>query len=248
VSGRIGLVTRLWAGSGALAVVLFACGLLFGDLLGSSNYPPLNASYSRLRTYFLTNGSEVRALAFFHLLAALALACFAAFLHDWLRGTELPGPRPATVMVAPPGPATVAPPGRRVATVALVGGALAAAFLLLSALIYRALAEPEIVRDPALAHALVVISYLAGGPAISVPLTLPIGAGTAVALRGSQLPRWTAWLGVPAALTSLISAVTLLGPMNNTSATYSVLLLAAVLGLVWIFATSLLLVARSSHH
>ncbi len=238
MSGRIGLIARLWAGTGALAVVLFACGLLFGDLLGSSNYPPLNASYSRLRTYFLTNGSEVRALAFFHLLAALALVCFAAFLHDWLRGTELPGPRPATV----------APPGSRPATVALVGGALAAAFLLLSALIYRALAEPEIVRDPALAHALVVISYLAGGPAISVPLTLPIGAATAVALRGSPLPRWTAWLGVPAALTSLISAVTLLGPMNNTSATYSVLLLAAVLGLVWIFATSLLLAARSSHH
>jgi hypothetical protein len=155
------LITRLWAGSGALAVLLFGCGLVFGDLLGSSNYPPLNASYQRLREYFLGNGSEVRALAFFHVLAALALLCFAAFLHDWLRRVEQAG--------------------GRLATLALVGGAIAAAFLLLSALIYRTLAEPEIARDPALARALVIITYLAGGPAIAVPLTLPIAAGTTVA-------------------------------------------------------------------
>ncbi len=224
---RAGWITRLWAGSGAVAVVPFGFGLLFGDLLSSSNYPPLNAAYPRLRTYFLSNGSEVRVLAFFHLLAALALLCFGGFLYDWLRGAELPGPR--------------------LATLALVGGTTAAAFLLLSALTYRVLAEPEVARDPALARALVVVSCLAGGPAIAVPLTLPIGAGTAVALRGSELARWTAWLGIPAALISLISATTLLGPMNNTSATYGILLLAAVLGLVWIFATSLLLAARPSH-
>jgi hypothetical protein len=187
----------------------------------------LNASDARLRAYFLGNGSEVRALAFFHVLAAFALLCFAAFLHDWLRHAEHPG--------------------ARLATLALVGGAVAAAFLLLSALTYRALAEPEIARAPALARALVIVSYLTGGPAIAVPLTLPIGAGTAVALKGSKLPRWTAWIGIPAALASLASAVTVLGLMNNSSAAYGILLLAAVLGLAWIFIASLLLATRSLH-
>jgi hypothetical protein len=45
-------VQRIWAASGALAVLLFVCGLVFGDLLGSSNYPPLNASYRRVSSYF----------------------------------------------------------------------------------------------------------------------------------------------------------------------------------------------------
>ena len=126
--------------TGALAVVLFGCGLLFGDLLGSSNYPPLNASYARLSSYFLRNGSEVRALGFFHFLSALALLCFAGYLYRWLSdATE----------------------GRAVAALAFAGGATAAAFLLLSALIYRALAEPSVVRSLALVHALIVISYLA---------------------------------------------------------------------------------------
>jgi hypothetical protein len=134
------LVRRLWAGSGALAVALFGCGLVFGDLLGSANYPPLNASARRLSAYFLTNGSEVRALAFFHLLAAVALACFAAYLSRWPRTTQ--------------------PPAGSLSGLALAGGATAGAFLLLSALVYRALAEGDVVRE----HALVVLSYLAGGP------------------------------------------------------------------------------------
>lgn len=218
-------VRRMWAASGALAVVLFGCGLLFGDLLGSSNYPPLNASYLRASSYFLRNGSEVRALGFFHVLSALALVCFAAYLQEWLRGAPLPT-----------GGLAVLP---------LAGGTLAAAFLLLSALIYRALAEPSVAHNPALTHALVVTSYLAGGPGVAVPLVLPIAAGVLAALRYGLLPRWTGWLGVSAAGVSLISAATLLGPMNNSSALYGVLLLAAILSFVWIFGTSVLLAAQA---
>jgi hypothetical protein len=101
--------------------------------------------------------------------------------------------------------------------IALVGGVTAAVFLLLSALIYRALAEPVVVRGgPAVVHALVVLSYLAGGPALATALALPVAAGAAVALRRRPaLPRWTGWLGVAAAVMSLLSAGTLLGPMNN---------------------------------
>jgi hypothetical protein len=208
-----------------VAVILFACGLLFGDLLGSSNYPALNASYAHVSSYFLRNGSEVKALAFFHLLSAVAFVCFAAYLRDWLRRA----------------PEAVA----RWAPLALAGGATAAAFLLSSALIYRTLAEPMVVHDRALTHALVVLSYLTGGAAIAVPLALPVAASALAALRHGMLPRWTGWLGVLAAAVGLICAATVLGPMNNSSALYGILLVGAILLFAWTFATSVLLAARA---
>jgi hypothetical protein len=213
---------RLWAASGALSVVLFGCGLLFGDLLASSNYPPLNASHARLSAYFLHNCGEVRALALFHLLSALALLSFAAYLYTWLGSLErsdcrLPG-------------------------IALAGGATAATFLAASALLYRALAEPAVASDPGVAHALVVLSYLAGGPAVAVALALPIGAVTVIALRSpTKLPRWSGLLGLAATIASLASTLTLLGPMNNSSALYGLLLLAAILEFAWLLLTSLIL-------
>jgi hypothetical protein len=217
--------TALWAGSGVLTVVLFAFGLLFGDLLGTSNFPPLDATAPALRAYFLENGSEVRALSFFHMLSAVALVAFAAYVYGYLRRES------------------GAPAG--LATLALAGGAIAAAFLLLSALCYRTLAEPTVARDGALAHALVVLSYLAGGPAIAVPLVLMVGVVAAAALRERILARWTGWLGVVAAVVGTASVSTLLGPTNNHSATYGILLLGAVLMFAWLVVTSMALVART---
>jgi hypothetical protein len=209
---------RLWAASGALAVVLFGCGLLFGDILGSGNYPALDAPAGEVRRYFLENRAEVHALAFFHALAAVALLCFAAFASSRIRAA---GPRGA------------------VSFAALAGGATAAGFLLLSALLYWTLAEPEVARARGAARALFVLSYLAGGVAITLPLALFVGAVASAALRPGLLPRWSGWLGVAAAAVSLASASVVLGPANNRSALYGVLLLAALLGFAWLFATSL---------
>ena|ERR1700733_13669529 len=118
-------VEAAWAATGALTVVLFGCGLLFGDLLGTTNYPALNASSFQLRQYFTRNVSEVRALSLFHLLAAAALAAFASYLYPTLR-----------------------PEGMRLAALALAGGIIGAAFLALSALCYRVLAERSVAGDP----------------------------------------------------------------------------------------------------
>src|SRR6516165_9016022 len=93
-----GVWQRLWAASGVLTVVLFACGLLFGDVLGTSNFPALDASASRVRAYFLENASEVRALSFFHVLSAMALVVFAAYIYAYLRRAS----------TAPPGLAALA--------------------------------------------------------------------------------------------------------------------------------------------
>ena len=215
---------RLWAASGVLTVMLFACGLLFGDLLGSTSFPALDATPSELRAYFLENASEVRALSFFHALSALSLVAFAAYLYGYLRRESR------------------SPPA--LAAFALTGGAIAAGFLLLSALCYRTLAEPTVARDAPLAHALLVLSYLAGGPAVAVPLVPMVGVVAAAAVREQILARWTGWLGVLTAVCGAASASTLLGPTNNHSATYGILLLGAVLMFVWLLVTSVALVAR----
>jgi hypothetical protein len=215
---------RLWAASGVLTVVLFACGLLFGDVLGTSNFPALDATAAEVRAYFLENASEVRALSFFHVLSAIALVAFAAYIYGYLRRES---DAPAAL-----------------AALALAGGAIAAAFLLLSALCYRTLAEPTVARDAPLAHALVVLSYLAGGPAIAVPLVPMVGIVAAATMRERILARWTGWLGVVAAVCGAACASTLLGPTNNHSATYGILLLGAVLMFAWLVVTSIALVAQ----
>ena len=220
-------VERLWALSGAAAIVLFACGLLFGDLLATTNYPPVNASSAALADYLLANRGDVRALSFFHLLAALAFVCFASCLrvrlsHD---GVGM----------------------RQAGTAALAGGVAAGVFLALSAVCYRVLSEPIVARDPALAHAFLVASYLTGGPAFALQLTLPIAAGVAAARSGLLLPRWSGWLGIAAVVCGLGSAGIMLGPTNNSSAWYGILLLGAVLGFAWLIYASVWLAFGDSH-
>jgi hypothetical protein len=115
----------------------------------------------------------------------------------------------------------------------------------LSALCYRTLAEPTVARDAPLAHALVVLSYLAGGPAIAVPLVPMVAIVAAAALREQILARWIGWLGVVTAVCGAACASTFLGPTNNRSAAYAVLLLGAVLMFAWLVITSIALITRA---
>ncbi len=91
---------------------------------------------------------------------------------------------------------------------------------------------------------MLVASYLAGGPAISVPLALLIGATVPTALNRLLLPRWIGWLGVAAAAVSFASALFMLGPADNHAPSYGLLLLAAVLGFAWLVSASLVLAVR----
>jgi len=91
---------------------------------------------------------------------------------------------------------------------------------------------------------MLVASYLLGGPAISVPLALLIGAAIPTALNRRLLPRWIGWLGIAAAAVSVSSALFMLGPADNHSASYGLILLAAVLGFAWLVSASLVLAVR----
>jgi hypothetical protein len=107
------------------------------------------------------------------------------------------------------------------------------------------LAEHSVASEPALAHALVVLSYLAGGPAIGVPLALTAGASATAIRHEPTLPGWLYWLSIAAVVLGVASATTMLGPTNNGSLVYGVLLLGAVQLFAWLLASSLVLVRRA---
>jgi hypothetical protein len=78
---------RLWAGSGVVCVLLFGCGLFFADVV-APGYPALDDPPAEVERYFLDNEREVRTLGFFHLLAAVALLFFAAYVRALMRRVE----------------------------------------------------------------------------------------------------------------------------------------------------------------
>ena len=209
---------RVWALSGAGAVVLFVLGLLFGDLLASSRYPPVNASAVVVRRYFVHSAGQVRALSFLHALSALALAAFVAYLAVRIR--------------------RLGDAWRWASVLALAGGVPAAAFLLVSAISYRILAEPSVASDGPLAHGLVVLSYLSGGTPGLIMIAGPLGCGAVLAFRRVLLPRWSGWLALAGAITSIGSVTWVLGPLDNRSALYAIVLLAAICGFGWVLVAS----------
>jgi hypothetical protein len=215
---------RMWAASGVLSVVLFCCGLFFADVI-APGYPALDDPAADVARYFADNENEVRALAFFHTLSAVALVFFAAYLRVVMRRSD--------------------PDADGLAALAFGSGITAAVFLLLSALFFRALAEPVVSGDEPVQHALLLLSYLAGGPAIAVPLAPLIGAGSLVTVRGGAIPGWVAWLGFFAMVLGVLAATMLLGPADNNSALFGVLLVAAGLAFLWVLAASVALVARA---
>ena len=215
----------LWAATGVAFVWLFLGGLLLADVLAGRPYPGIDEPIGDITGYFAANGAEVRGLSFFHSLAAMSLLAFAACLRGVVtRGDGRPGPLPA---------------------LAFGGGVMAATFLLLSALLFWALARPATAGQPALARALFDLSYLAGGLALLLSLSAFIGASSLLALQTRALPAWVGRAGVVAAVISLLSAATM--PTETGALGPGGLVVAAALPpFLWIFAASVALIRRTA--
>lgn len=209
----------LSAASGIACVGLFAAGLVFADLVASPGFPAFDASASRINEFFGDNRAEALALSICHCFAARALLLFAAHLRSVLlehgRGHD------------------------EAAALAFAGGVIAASFLLLSALLYWTLTRSEVTTAAGTAEAILLVSYMAGGPAILLPAVPLLAATSRVGAREGWLPGWLVWLGLAGALISLISPLGLLW-----DDAFAVLLLAAFLLFLWIFATSIVVVRR----
>jgi hypothetical protein len=211
------LSDRRWAASGVAAVALFVLGLVFSDFLASPGFPAYDASLKRIDAFFIDNRAEAIGISVCHSLSAAALLIFVAYVHEWLRrggGTET-----------------------RLAALALGGGVAASIFLLLSAMLYWTLTRAQVAREPGVAQAVLVLSYLAGGQALALSFAGLIGATSVVTLRTGALPRWIARLGVTTAGLSVLSVAWLIW-----APAFNLLLLAAALGFLWLCATSIALI------
>jgi hypothetical protein len=197
-------------------VALFVLGLVFADLFASPGFPAYDASLERIDAFFIDDRAEAIGISVCRSLSAAALLVFVVYLHELLRrgGTG----------------------ETRLATLALGGGIAASVFLLLSAVLYWTLTRTEVAREPGVAQAVLVLSYLAGGQALALSFAGLIGATSVVALRTGVLPRWIARLGGAAAGISVLSVAWLIW-----DPAFNLLLLAAALGFLWLFATSIAL-------
>lgn len=143
-------------------------------------------------------------MSLFHILSAIALLCSVAYL------AALVG--------------KVASDGSAFPDIVLARGVTSTIFFRLSTVCYRILAEPSVATDPALSHALLVHSYLAGGPRIAMPLALPIGiCAFATLRRRASLPLWTGWLGLATMVTGPVrrAIFSVLRAMDPRSSAFS---------------------------
>src|SRR6266542_4610093 len=139
---------RWWAASGVAVVALFVLGLVFADLVASPGFPAYDASLERIDAFFIDDRAEAIGISVCHGLSAAALLVFVADVHELLR-------RRRTAET-------------RLSTLALGGGIAASVFLLLSAVLYWTLTRAEVAREPGVAQAVLVVSYLAGGQALAL--------------------------------------------------------------------------------
>jgi hypothetical protein len=212
---------RLASAAGALFTASFAVGLVFADLIASPAFyevwPEGLDAFTQVEAYVAANRGELRALSFFHALAAIALLAFAAALPSLARDRQ-----PVAHGL--------------LAHAALAGSVVAATMLLLSAAAFWTLTEPTLAGDPSLARTLLLLAYLTGGPVFVAPFALTIAAASLLGSREQTLPPWITRPGLATAAITILPLATLLGSARSRSLELTVP--AMLLAVTWIFATS----------
>jgi hypothetical protein len=184
----------LWPLTGFGFVVAAGTGIVFSMILPPEPYPspfgPPLGPQTDIARFFIEARPQVELMSFMYSVAALFLICFVADVAGRIWVPD----RAASHW----------------ALLAMAGGALAAGFWLLTAMLLWVLARPWTPEQPNLLRAFHDLTYLTGGPAHVLTLGLFAAAG---ALR---LPRWEGpvgalrWAGLAGAAVSLASVVALL--------------------------------------
>lgn len=125
------------------------------------------------------------------------------------------------------------------ATIALVGGVLAAGSLGLAGLLGWTLSRPEVSADTAVVRALYFLVFLVGGPAHIVALGLLIAGMAVPGLILSLLPRPLAWTGLAIAVLAELTTLVLIWPELGV-----ILPIARVPGLIWLLVAGAMLPQR----
>jgi hypothetical protein len=174
----------------ALAVIF--TGLFVGSVAGvgaatsGAHFPSPSDPIASLSAYLTAHHSALVIAALLQFAAAIPMAIFAATVSARMHhlGIRAPG-----------------------ATIALVGGQLASAMLIVSASCQWVLAQPGIRDNLGVARAFQDLAFLTGGPGHVVPLGLLIAGIAVVAAFSGILPRPLALTGVAIALVAEISTL-----------------------------------------
>ncbi len=160
-------------------------------LSGGQHIPSPFLPPERALHFFSSNPAAVRWSAFLQLGAAVPLALFAGVVASRLAFLGL---RAAGVQIA------------------LAGGLLGAAALLICALVQWPLSWPEVASNPGAARGLQLLTFAAGGPA-TVMFTVLLVAGVSVTTGvAGLLPRWLCISGVVLAVLAQLSWFSLVFP------------------------------------
>jgi hypothetical protein len=197
-----------------VSLLLLSCGIAVSTALGGVVPSPFGDP-ATIAAYFATQADAVRAMGVFVFSSAVPLAIYAATAGSRLRslGVTAPG-----------------------ATIAQVGGTLAAGMLALCGLVAWVLARPDIRTETALVRALHDLAFLTGGVGHVVFLGL-LMAGIAVpGLILGLLPRGVAVTGLVIAAVAEAATVSL-----AWDAAAVLLPIARFPGLVWLVAVGFML-------
>lgn len=204
---------------GVLAVVftaLFLGGVVVSTIMaGGTTFPSPFGSPDEILAYFRDHRDAVRVSGFLHFAASVPMSIYAATASARLHnlGVRAPG-----------------------ATIALVGGVLAAAMLALSGLFSWTLSHPEAGATPAVVRVLQDLAFATGGTGHVVFLGLLVAGIAVPGLLAGLLPRAVAFAGLGVAVVAELSTLTLL-----VSDAAILLPIARFTGLAWLVAAGFLL-------
>jgi hypothetical protein len=197
----------LWIPAGAFAVLTVAAAAL------GAAAPWAGASPAEVTAYAAAHPTQGAVQAMLLFGSAFPLVVWAAAAQARMRrlGVTVPGP-----------------------TIGLVGGVLAAAALVLSALSSWVSVQPGIAPD--VVFALRTLGFAAGAAGFVVPVGLLVAGIAVPALLRGLLPRPLAWAGPAVAAAAVLATLTLVVPALNP-----LLPVGRFGGLLWIVAASILL-------
>lgn len=191
----------------AICLALLFGGLAIGVALGGV-MPLPDGPASAVQKYVRAESVAVHVIAVGMFAASVPLAIYAATASARLRqlGVTAPG-----------------------ATIALVGGTLAAGALGLAGLVGWTLSRPEVSADTALVRAVYLLVFLVGGPGHIVALGLLVAGMAVPSLVLGLLPRPLAWIGLAIAALAELTTLVLVWPGLGP-----VLPIARISALVWL--------------
>jgi hypothetical protein len=193
--------TRPLRGDHFLGPSLFALGIVFTALFAASlcalvlsgaPVPTPNLSVYAMQGYFAGHAEAVRIAGFFQFGAAIPLVLYTATVTSKLRflGIKAAG-----------------------VSIALFGGIGASIFSAISGLIAWLLSQPGVALDASVVHALYLLAFATGGPALVAMLGLLLAGVSVPSAFAGLMPRWLVVLGLVVAVISELATLSLVFPV-----------------------------------